>query len=538
MQCLKTCKSIKQSLPSIPLQTIISMKINKDTILKFFAEEHILQSIDFDFLNSVNNSTQSKIPFDCQDLSANLIQFVIDHDTLLTAEQKATLIYVVNQKQAKSKDVDFWKQNVKGLTTIIELFEAHLKPLKYNFDYELDGKKIPVYVDIKLVNGTRHVQRHVTMSFKLKILEVFYARDFIIEARHLLAMKMKHEKLDLKKFFELFFLFPQNINLNQFEALLTKTVQLQQNSGAQYCVVGCGFASFDNKSVYLNEDKIIIENELEYESNIRRNRINDEPKYFTDLPYVRIFSLPKKKYFFVHVNEIQAYEFDLRSTDRLILDKKKQQIVNQIFAKKYASFDDIAKNKGQGIILLAVGEPGTGKTSTAEVYSELHKKSLYNLQVEELGIDIQLIEKNLTVILSRINKWNAVLLLDEVDIFLSHRNNNLEKSAIVGVFLRLLEYFDGIIYFTSNRLDVIDHAVISRVTLVLQFPKLCADARKQIWTQNFASAKIKINSVDLLSKKELSGRDIRNYTKLCGYAFDSPVSEDQVLQLMDDFPKN
>jgi ABC-type Na+ transport system ATPase subunit NatA len=37
------------------------------------------------------------------------------------------------------------------------------------------------------------------------------------------------------------------------------------------------------------------------------------------------------------------------------------------------SFDDLSHNKGKGIIILAVGEAGTGKTSTAEVLQSFIK---------------------------------------------------------------------------------------------------------------------------------------------------------------------
>ena len=43
--------------------------------------------------------------------------------------------------------------------------------------------------------------------------------------------------------------------------------------------------------------------------------------------------------------------------------------------------------------------------------------------------------------------WKAILLLDEADIFLQERNvNDLKRNALVTIFLRELEYFDGIIF--------------------------------------------------------------------------------------------
>lgn len=514
------------------------MKIYKETILKYLSEGNVIQNTDFDYLNLCSNSKENIIDFNSKNLSTALINFIIDNDDLLNNAEKAELTLTVFDKNENKLASDFWKTTIRGLNTIIELYEKHLKALKYNFDFNLEGKIIPVYLEVSLINGTKYNPRHIVMSFNFKILDDLYKREFRIFTNDLLEFKMKNEKLDFEIFFSKFFLYPQKLNIDKYELLLAKTHLIQQKSGEQFWSIGNGFIAFNSKSINLTRDNIIIEKTLEYESNNRNNRLNDIPKNHTDLPYVRIFSLSKKRYFYLHINDIIEYIYDKNAEDKLILEEKNKKIVNQVFSKKYSSFEDIVKDKGKGIIILAVGESGIGKTSTAEVYSELHQKSLYILQIEELGIYIENIEKNLSVILQRINKWNSVLLLDEVDVFLSHRNNDLEKSAIVGVFLRLLEYFEGVIFFTSNRLEVIDHAVMSRVTLVLQFPKLSIDARKQIWKENFKTAKIVINSVDKLSRRDLSGRDIRNYIKLCTYVFSKEVLEQEVLQLIDEFPKN
>ena len=262
------------------------------------------------------------------------------------------------------------------------------------------------------------------------------------------------------------------------------------------------------------------------------------PKYTTNLPYVRVFSLNKKKYYFVHIDDLIVYEFDNNATNKLILSDVNQNIIEKIFTKTYTNADDVVKYKGNGIIILAVGETGTGKTSTAEVYSEQNHKFLYILQADELGVYAHKIEEKLTIILNRIQKWNTVLLIDEADIFLSQRGGDLEKSIIVGIFLRLLEYFEGIIFLTSNRLEVIDRAILSRVTLVLNYPKLSKETRAQIWKINLENFNINVSTLDQLSALELSGRDIRNYTKLISIAYDGVTKEDDLVNLIKQYPKD
>ena len=46
----------------------------------------------------------------------------------------------------------------------------------------------------------------------------------------------------------------------------------------------------------------------------------------------------------------------------------------------------------------------------------------------------------------------VVVLLDEADVFLEERDmKDLKRNALVSVFLRALEYYDGILILTSNR---------------------------------------------------------------------------------------
>ncbi|NCA22983.1 MAG: AAA family ATPase [Crocinitomicaceae bacterium] len=141
-------------------------------------------------------------------------------------------------------------------------------------------------------------------------------------------------------------------------------------------------------------------------------------------------------------------------------------------------------------------------------------------------------------ILNRIQKWNAILLFDEVDIFLSRRNENLERSAIVGIFLRLFEYFNGILFFTTNRINSLDEAVLSRVTLKINYPKLDEVSREKVWKQNLNAADLITNSLSKLALIEMNGREIRNYVKLASMLFEKEVNEAEIIELIEKFPKN
>jgi len=52
------------------------------------------------------------------------------------------------------------------------------------------------------------------------------------------------------------------------------------------------------------------------------------------------------------------------------------------------------------------------------------------------------------------------------------------------VFLRILEYYEGILILTSNRVGTFDEAFKSRIQVAIHYDKLTKRSRRQIW-QNF-----------------------------------------------------
>lgn len=92
---------------------------------------------------------------------------------------------------------------------------------------------------------------------------------------------------------------------------------------------------------------------------------------------------------------------------------------------------------------------------TAEGISELLKCPLYMVSAGELGTDSRYLEGELQKILDICHAWGAILLLDEADVFLEKRNmHDIHRNALVSIFLRQLEYFQGILFLTTNRVEV------------------------------------------------------------------------------------
>jgi len=116
---------------------------------------------------------------------------------------------------------------------------------------------------------------------------------------------------------------------------------------------------------------------------------------------------------------------------------------------------------------------------TAEGISELLKCPLYMASAGELGTDSRYLEVELQKILDICHAWGAILLLDEADVFLEKRNmHDIHRNALVSIFLRQLEYFQGILFLTTNRVEVSLPAPLVDEQLQWQVLMLSTDIRR------------------------------------------------------------
>ncbi|KAL4882297.1 hypothetical protein BJY04DRAFT_217615 [Aspergillus karnatakaensis] len=146
---------------------------------------------------------------------------------------------------------------------------------------------------------------------------------------------------------------------------------------------------------------------------------------------------------------------------------------------------DLIRGKGTGLVILLHGVPGVGKTTTAEAVAQAHEKPLFFITCGDLGFTPREIEASLREIFRLAHLWDCVLLLDEADVFLTRRNEqDLKRNAIVSVFLRVLEYYSGILFLTTNRMGSLDEAFKSRIHVSLYYPPLSLEHTLAIFKVN------------------------------------------------------
>lgn len=198
-------------------------------------------------------------------------------------------------------------------------------------------------------------------------------------------------------------------------------------------------------------------------------------------PVVKVFDLKSHEFFWVHSDNMTPYEYDKSLREKLILPPTHRDLLDVLTSDLGAFVNDFIEGKSAGNVILCKGIPGVGKTLTAEVYAELIDRPLYAIHSGSLGTTAEDIEKNLQVIFKRGKRWDCVLLLDEADVFVVQRGNNIQQNAIVAEFLRTLEYFDGLLFMTTNRPNDIDEAIISRCAAIIDYAPPSSEDAAAIW---------------------------------------------------------
>ncbi|KAI1905948.1 hypothetical protein LOZ65_006904, partial [Ophidiomyces ophidiicola] len=247
-------------------------------------------------------------------------------------------------------------------------------------------------------------------------------------------------------------------------------------------------------------------------------------------PTVRCFSFNEKCFLECAVADLHGVEWSETAFDHLQVPDDTRQILLSLATSRLGHlhtkpFDDLIQRKGRGLNILLHGPPGVGKTFTVEATAEQFKLPLYSISAGELVLDhgdpLQL-EAMLDRIFKIAKHYNAVLLLDEADVFMEKRTSFHDaQNRLVTVFLRKLEYYEGIFFLTTNRLVEFDDAVLSRIHLKMKYEGLTREARRKVWMY-FLSEAVTAHGPSAIERPEfeclelmvLNGRDIRNLTSV------------------------
>ncbi|KAK3372966.1 P-loop containing nucleoside triphosphate hydrolase protein [Lasiosphaeria ovina] len=215
-----------------------------------------------------------------------------------------------------------------------------------------------------------------------------------------------------------------------------------------------------------------------------------EPHFMYMLPLIEGYALINKLWVAFYVEDISPVVWNDQAYDHLVYDEQQKDLVMSFVEnhgavaaqRRSKAMQDVIAGKGEGLIILLSGPPGTGKTLMAEAVADRTHRPLFYLQAEDLGTNPAILGANIKRVFEMATEWNAVILLDEADVFMAERHpSDITRNELVSIFLRELEYYRGIIFLTTNLYSTIDSAFRSRVSLHLLFNSLTPEARTIVW---------------------------------------------------------
>ncbi|KAM3423256.1 hypothetical protein BST61_g700 [Cercospora zeina] len=237
---------------------------------------------------------------------------------------------------------------------------------------------------------------------------------------------------------------------------------------------------------------------------------------------VRGYLLGSKCWAEFEVDNIEPIRWNDNAFESLVVPPARKRLLEALVRQQKLhkqDFDDVVQGKGQGLIMLLSGPPGTGKTLTAESVADHLRIPLYAVSANELGDSAKDIEHQFPSVLRLAASWDAVLLLDEADAFLEKRAPQdtpgaRERNKRVAAFLRILEYYRGILILTTNRAVNFDDAFYSRIHLSLPFKALDHQFREHIWKNFLRGSEVSEAEISEFAQEELNGRQIKNVVKM------------------------
>jgi SpoVK/Ycf46/Vps4 family AAA+-type ATPase len=148
-------------------------------------------------------------------------------------------------------------------------------------------------------------------------------------------------------------------------------------------------------------------------------------------------------------------------------------------------------SRGDGVVALFYGQPGTGKTMAAEIIANETGLDLYRVDLSQIiNKYVGETESRLATLLDEAERSNAVLLFDEADAIFGKRAEVKDATdryanTEINFLLQRLESFDGILLLTTNKRAGIDSAFKRRIQHSIGFEKPQELIRRELWQDVF-----------------------------------------------------
>ncbi|CUS15008.1 unnamed protein product [Tuber aestivum] len=282
------------------------------------------------------------------------------------------------------------------------------------------------------------------------------------------------------------------------------------------------------------------------DSNHKLRKLNNEDQLLC-ISTIHGFVLSRKVWEKIRVEKLKPTQWREDPMEDVVMSESVERAIRDLLQSPMFFGSGISTemlgNKGKGFVALLHGGPGTGKTLTVESIAEHLKRPLYVLTGGELGSTPEEVNMKFGDALDLSFRWKAITLIEEADSLLQQRSledifrsglascNHKSHSSVsslvrrlltrVKAFHRNLEYFQGVLFITTNRLSrtTVDRAIFSRAHLVIHYSYLGTDERRKVWqnsVREFSSEEVRMSSEDYysLAMHNIDGRRISYLTRV------------------------
>ncbi|KAI1739116.1 P-loop containing nucleoside triphosphate hydrolase protein [Xylaria scruposa] len=271
-------------------------------------------------------------------------------------------------------------------------------------------------------------------------------------------------------------------------------------------------------------DKVYIEKPLIYlwtasGEHEPSDRLSDDQALITNST-VRGFSFTANKFLEFFASNIQPVEsalsFDALDLGPEVLTTLQGAVSHHAVNRNGISYVDSVSR--QGFVCLLHGPRGAGKTLTVECVADHVKRPLYTVSSGELGTTSDALERSLNYIMNLASIWKAVLVIDDVDVFLERQVSlDFQRNAMITTFLRMLDNYEGLLFLTTTRVTAIDSAFMSRIHIPIRYETPSPYRRLEIWRDLYLAIPGAPNApeehLQLLAAQSFNGRQIENIVK-------------------------
>lgn len=246
------------------------------------------------------------------------------------------------------------------------------------------------------------------------------------------------------------------------------------------------------------------------------------------VPDIACFDLARKEWALVDLTEIGDVAWNEEAFDDLVWPAEEKDLLLAVTQSYFSSlggagiFTDIMDKKSRGTQIMLVGPSGCGKAYAVEAVAEKLHMPLYAISVGEMVVDFGKFEERLEDALDCCAKWNAILLLRNVDFFFGKTLEGTDRADFVAMVMRHLEQHPGLVFLTAESLDPVDSLLRAKLDLTIKIPSPNKEMRRALWANALSAAlplrerNFSSENLDELATKQLMGREIKSAVKMAG----------------------